>query len=168
MELEDAAIPGDLGRVVQVDAVDETDEHEAKWDASSVRCEDVAEELDSQKFYAGALYQYLEATRHFAMLDAPPLDEVRQSALKADLAAARKRLLSSKQDDSLAQLFLERAESQTVHADGSAPSPDEWRSSRVILDQVLPAYFAARKPAFPLRQPSRKTVDITLVRWPYT
>src|SRR6266566_4594313 len=47
MELEDAAIPGDLGRVVQVDAVDETDEHEAKWDASGVRCEDVAEELDS-------------------------------------------------------------------------------------------------------------------------
>src|SRR5437879_13782795 len=47
IELEDAAIPGDLGRVVQVDAVDETDEHEAKWDASGVRCEDVAEELDS-------------------------------------------------------------------------------------------------------------------------
>lgn len=128
----------------------------------------LAEELDAQKFYAGALYQYLEATRHFAMLDAPPLDPGRQSALKADLAAARKKLMSSKQDDSVAQLFLERAESQTAHADGSSPSADEWRSSRVILDQVLPAYFAARKPAFPLRQASGKTVDVTLVRWPYT
>jgi hypothetical protein len=128
----------------------------------------LAEELDAQKLYAGALYQYLEATRHFAMLDAPPLDAAQQSAWKADLAAARKNLASSKQDDSLAQLFLERAESQAVHGDGSAPSADEWRSARVILDQVLPAYFAARKPASPLQQASGRTVNLTLVRWPYT
>jgi hypothetical protein len=128
----------------------------------------LAAELDSQKFYAGALYQYLEATRHFGMLDAPALDAARQTASKTDLAAVRKKLTSSKQDDSLAQLFLERAESQIAHADGSAPAADEWRSARVILDQVLPAYFAARKPATPVQQASSKTVDITLVRWPYT
>lgn len=128
----------------------------------------LAEELDAQKFYAAALYQYLEATRHVAMLDAPPLDATGQTALKTDIAAARKNLASSRQDDSLAELFLERAESQAVHGDGSAPSADEWRSARVILDQVLPAYFAARKPASPLQQASGKTVDLTLVRWPYT
>jgi hypothetical protein len=128
----------------------------------------LAEELDAQKFYAGALYQYLEATRHFAMLDAAPLDEAHQSALKSDIAAARKKYAASKQDDSVAQLFLERAESQIAHADGSAPTADEWRSGRVVLDQVLPAYDAARKPASPLQQASGKTVDITLVRWPYT
>jgi hypothetical protein len=128
----------------------------------------LAEELDAQKLYAGALYQYLEATRHFAMLDAGPLDAAQQSALKIDLAAARKKYAASKQDDSLAELFLERAESQTAHADGSAPSSDEWRSARVILDQVLPAYSAGRKPASPLQRASGKTVDITLVRWPYT
>jgi hypothetical protein len=128
----------------------------------------LAEELDAQRFYAGALYQYLEAARHFGMLDVTALDAARQSALKSDLAAARKKLAASKQDDSLALLFLERAESQTAHADGSAPSADEWRSARVILDQVLPAYFAALKPASPVQQASGKTVDITLVRWPYT
>jgi len=128
----------------------------------------LAEELDAQKFYAGALYQYLEATRHFAMLDASPLDAAEQSALKTEIADARKKFASSKQDDSLAQLFLERAESQISHADGSAPTPDEWRSSRVILDRVLPACFAARKPASPLQQASGKTVGLTLVRWPYT
>ena len=128
----------------------------------------LAEELDSQKFYAGALYQYLEATRHFAMLEALPLDAAQQSVVKADLATARKKFAASQQDDSLAQLFLERAESQIAHADGSAPTADEWRSARVILDQVLPAYFAAKKPASPLQQASGKTVDITLVRWPYT
>jgi hypothetical protein len=128
----------------------------------------LAEELDAQKLYAGALYQYLEAMRHYGMLDATPLDAAQQSALKTDLAATRKKLAASKQDDSLAQLFHERAESQIAHADGSALSADEWRSARVILDQVLPAYFAARKPASPLQQASGKTVDITLVRWPYT
>ena len=127
----------------------------------------LAEELDAQRFYAGALYQYLEATRHFGMLDAPALDAAQQTALKTDLAAARKKLAPSRQDDSLAQLFLERAESQTSHTDGSSPTADEWRSARIILDQVLPAYFAARKPASPLQQASGKTVDITLVRWPY-
>jgi hypothetical protein len=128
----------------------------------------LAEELDAQKFYAGALYQYLEAKRHFGMLDALPLDATQQSTLKADIAAAGKKFAASKQDDSLALLFLERAESQTAHADGSAPSADEWRSARVILDQVLPAYSAARKPASKILQASGKTVDITLVRWPYT
>ncbi len=128
----------------------------------------LAEELDAQKFYAGALYQYLEATRHFGMLDAPPLEATQQTALKTNVAAAREKLAASRHDDSLAQLFLERAESQIAHADGSAPTADEWRSARVILDQVLPAYFAALKPASPLQQASGKTVDITLVRWPYT
>jgi hypothetical protein len=128
----------------------------------------LAEELDAQKLYAGALYQYLEATRHYGMLEALPLNASQQSALKTDLAAAQKKFAASKQDDSLAQLFLERAASQTVHPDGSAPSADEWRSARVILDQVLPAYLAAKKPASPLQLASGKTVDLTLVRWPYT
>jgi hypothetical protein len=128
----------------------------------------LAEELDAQKFYAGALYQYLEATRHFGMLDAPPLDAAQQSALKTDLAATQKKFAASKLDDSLAQLFLERAESQIAHPDDSATTADEWRSARVILDEVLPAFFAARKPASKTLQASGKTVDITLVRWPYT
>ena len=128
----------------------------------------LAEELDAQKLYAGAYYQYLEATRHFGMLEAAPLDAAQQAALKTDLAATRKKITGSKRNDSLAQLFLERAESQVAHVDGSAPSADEWRSARVILDQVLPAYYAALKPASPLQRATGKTVDITLVRWPYT
>jgi hypothetical protein len=128
----------------------------------------LAEELDSTKFYAGALYQYLEAVRHFGMLDQPPLDAAGQVRLKKNLAAARKKLAASPDDESIAQLFLERAESQRVHADGSAPSADEWRSARVILDQVLPAHTAARKPASPQQKASGKSVEITLIRWPYT
>jgi len=125
-------------------------------------------ELDASKFYAGALYAYLDAVRHYGMLDARPLDSAEQGKLKQDIAAERKKLAASSADDSLAQLFLERAASYTVHRDGSAPTADAWRGGRVILDQVLPAYSAAQKPAAPLERASGKTIEITLVRWPYT
>jgi len=128
----------------------------------------LAEELDSTRFHAGALYQYLEAVRHYGMLDMPPLDAGKQAKVKEALDAAQKRLAASPSDDSIAQLFIERAESQTSHADGSAPTADEWRSAQVIFDQILPAYEAARRPASPLNTASGKTVEITLVRWPYT
>ena len=128
----------------------------------------LAQELDATRFYAGALYAYMEATRHYGMLREPPLDATKQAALKQELAAEHKKLAASSGDNSLALLFLECAESYTAHPDGSAPPADEWRGARVILDQVLPAYYAALKPAAPLERASGKTVDITLVRWPYT
>jgi glutathione S-transferase len=126
-------------------------------------------ELDATQAYAGSTYEYLEAVRHYGMLDAPPLDAVGQAKVVKDLAAAHARLDASKRDESLAGLFLERAGSQVAHADGSTPSADEWRSARVILDQVLPAYFAARAPASaPGRTASKRSIRMTLVRWPYT
>ena len=128
----------------------------------------LAEELDAQRFYAGALYAYLDAVRHYGMLDASTFDTAAQEQLKQDLAAAKTKIAASTSDDSIAELFLERAESYAAHPDGSAPSPDEWRGARVILDQVLPAYYAAQQPAAQLAQSNGKTVDITLVRWPYT
>jgi len=128
----------------------------------------LAEELDASRFYAGALYAYLEAVRHYGMLDAPTLDAAAQSQLKQDLVATSKKLTAASVDDSIAQLFLERAASYASHSDGSAPTADEWRGARVILDQVLPAYYTAQKPATLTDRASGKTVDITLVRWPYT
>jgi hypothetical protein len=128
----------------------------------------LARELDASKFYAGALYAYLEAVRHYGMLDAPAVEAAQQAKLKQELEAERKKLNASSADDSLAQLFLQRAESYTAHADGSATSEIEWKGARVILDQVLPAYFAAKKPATPVEMASGKRVEITLVRWPYT
>jgi hypothetical protein len=128
----------------------------------------LAQELDAQKSYAGSLYQYLEATRHFAMLDAPPVALDDQPSLRANVAAALKRYAVSKHDDSILQIFLERAVSQITHTDGSAPTADEWRSAKVILDDILPAYVATKKPAAALPQSNAKTVQLTLVRWPYT
>jgi hypothetical protein len=128
----------------------------------------LAQELDAQKFYAGALYQYLEALRHYGMLDAPPVDAARQRNVKLAITDEEQKLARSKRDDSIAQLFLQRISTQLAHADGSPASPDEFRSAQVILGQVLPAYFAAAKPAAALRQANTKAVQLTLVRWPYT
>ena len=128
----------------------------------------LARELDSTRSYYGALYQYLEAVRHYAMLDEPPVDAARRPELTASIGAELARLAASAHDDSILQLLLERAASQTVHPDGSAPSEDEWRSARAILTKVAPAYAAAMKSTPSMRQTKGKTVDVTLVRWPYT
>lgn len=128
----------------------------------------LAGELDAAKSYAGALYQYLEATRHYGMLEAAVPDEKGRESLKRSIAAKLGELRNSKQDDSIAMIFLERAQTYLSHPDGSAPTDDEWRSAQVIVDQVLPAYYQALKPAAPLQQTSGKTVTLTLVRWPYT
>jgi hypothetical protein len=128
----------------------------------------LAKELDATKFYAGALLEYLEAARDYGMLSASPVETAKQATLQQGLVKERTRLTDSRRDESIAQLFVERAESQMTHADGSAPSVDEWRSASVILEQVLPAYRAALEAVAPVERGSRKTVNITLVRWPYT
>jgi hypothetical protein len=129
----------------------------------------LAQELDAAMSYSGALYQYLEAVRHWGMLDVAAPDAAAQSKLKEAVAAMGKKIDASASDDSIAKLFIERAASQVAHADGSAPSADEWKSAQVILDQVLPAYFDAQKKTVArISVTSGKTVEITLVRWPYT
>ena len=127
-----------------------------------------ARELDSSRAYAGALYQYLEAVRHYGMLDPAEPDATKQAALRTTVAAELKKLTAAKRDDSIAQIFLERASGWLNKADGSAPSGDEWRAIQVIVEQVLPAYYTALKPAAPVPQQAGRTATLTLVRWPYT
>jgi hypothetical protein len=127
-----------------------------------------ARELDSSKDYAGALYQYLEAVRHYGMLDSTLPDAAKQASLRSTVADELKKVATSRRDDSIAQAFLERAEGWLNKPEGALPSDDEWRAVQVILQQVLPAYYAALKPAAPLQQRAARTATLTLVRWPYT
>jgi len=128
----------------------------------------LGEELDAKRLYAGALFQYLMAVWQYGLLDAVTPDPARQSELNRAIAQMQKQLDASGYDDSIAQIVLERAEADVRHADGSAPSQDDWKSARVIVEQVLPAYFAAQEPPAALPRASGKAVDLTLVRWPYT
>jgi hypothetical protein len=121
-------------------------------------------ELDAANLYAGALYQYLDAVQQFGKLSSATSDAQKQSKLKADVREMRARLGASKQDSSLAQLFLQRAESRLA----KSPGDDDWKTIAAIVEQVMPAYFAMLKPA-PLQElPAVAGVTVTLVRWPYT
>jgi hypothetical protein len=128
----------------------------------------LARELDAARFYSGALYQYLEALRRYVMLDTALPEGEQRTALKKSLKDWTAKLDASKDDVSIAQLFVQRAERYVTHPDGSEPSNDEWIAARVIVDQVLPAYFAARKAPLRTQRSNGKTIAITLVRWPYT
>ncbi len=128
----------------------------------------LARELDAAKYSAGAMYQYLEALRHYGMLDAPELDVEGQAKVKSDVAMLNQRLASSRDDDSIAEILAQRAALYTAHPDGSPPSKDEWRSARLIVDQVIPAYYSARQSRLAAKRIAGKTVTLTLVRWPYT
>jgi hypothetical protein len=128
----------------------------------------LGEELDAERLYAGALFQYLVAVWQYGLLDAVTPDPARQAELNRAMAQMQKQLEASAYDDSIAQIVLERAEADVRHADGSAPSQDDWKSASVIVEQVLPAYFAAKQPPAALPRASGKAFDLTLVRWPYT
>jgi hypothetical protein len=128
----------------------------------------LGEELDAERLYAGSLFQYLVAVWQYGLLDAVVPDPARQAELNRAMAEMQKRLDTSGYDDSIAQIVLERAEADIRHADGSAPSQDDWKSAGVIVDRVLPAYYAAKQPPVALPRAPGKTIDLTLVRWPYT
>ena len=127
-----------------------------------------ARELDSSRAYAGALYQYLEAVRHYGMLNPAVPDASRQASLRTTVTGELKQVSAGKRDDSIAQIFLERASGWLNKPDGANPSDDEWRAVRIIVEEVLPAYQAALRPAAPLPLRAGKTATLTLVRWPYT
>ena len=124
----------------------------------------LAGELDTAERYAGALYQYLVAVQQFGKLDAVAPNAAKQSELKRTLRKKRLELNASRQDSTIALLFLERAEALLA----KSPSVDDWKAAGIIVEQVLPAYAAALTSSPPQNRPAVAGVRVTLVRWPYT
>lgn len=129
----------------------------------------LAGELDAAGLQAGALYQYLDAVGQLSRLDATSPDAARRSALRGEIAALDRQLRGSGADDSIARLFLERAEEHLAGSSkGAAPSGDDWKATAVLVERVLPAYFAFLKAAPAQNQRASQPITVTLVRWPYT
>jgi len=124
-----------------------------------------ARELDDAKMYRGAMYQYLEAIRNFA----PLMDEGLKpaEALQAEAAKFRSRIASSKADQSIAQLLLEKAEYRLANA-GPNGKDAALRTAQGILFHALPAYYSVREKPAVAAAAVGKLVTVTLVRWPYT
>ena len=74
----------------------------------------------------------------------------------------------SKRDDSLAKMFVERAELWINHGDGSEVNADQWKAATSVVNAVLPAYEQTLSAVPPMEKESKKLVTVTLVRWPYT
>ena len=128
----------------------------------------LARDLDSSKLYAGALYQYLTAVQLFAAMNADVPNAAKQAELRRGLEEWKIRLRQSKRDDSLAKMFVERAELWINHGDGSEVNADQWKAATSVLKAVLPAYEQALSAVPPMEKESKKLVTVTLVRWPYT
>ena len=120
--------------------------------------------LDAAKLYAGALYQYLDAIQQFALFDAVAPAAAKQSSLRMSLQKMSTYAASSQQDQSIAQLFLERVEGELTRSPGTAG----WIIVESIVEQVLPAYFAVLKAPPASEHLAPAGVTVTLVRWPYT
>ena len=125
-----------------------------------------AKESDSSRLYFAAWYRYLQGLTQFGMLDATVPDAGKQADIRKAVAAAGERLRQSPEDDSIAQLFLEKAEQRLAAA---KISDNDWKVLEVVAEQTLPAYYQARKtPLAPSTGTAGRLVTVTLVRWPYT
>ncbi len=128
----------------------------------------LAGELDAAQLYAGALYQYLQSVIQFELLEAKDVDTEHRSALRDQIAAARKKVEGSRTDDSLAQMFVERAETLIANKDGKDATQEEWKNAAVVINAALPAYYEAQSSHSNLPAQQKDAVTVTLVRWPYT
>jgi hypothetical protein len=127
-----------------------------------------AGDLDSQHLYAGALFKYLDSLQMLAALEAAPPGPERANVLPKQIAEARERVEDGKSDNSIAEIFLQRAEGGLDPNQSTADYARGWDEAQVIVGQVIPAYFAALKEVNEPTAPPQGAITVTLVRWPYT
>ncbi len=126
----------------------------------------LARELDTAKRYEGALYHYLDAVQQYAALEMKAPGAAQRARVRKQIAALHERLHDSDRDESVAELFVERAAAQLGT---KQPTAIAWKSAQAIVDGVLPAYFEVLIKAPPeLEQNARAQTTVTLIRWPYT
>ncbi len=127
-----------------------------------------AGDLEAAHLYAGALYKYLDSLQVFAALDTPVPGPGQADDLRNKISQARERLADGITDHSIAQIFLERAENGL---DAGQPKTDYERGlqrAQIVVEQVIPAYFAALEKVGEMPVPPARSITVTLVRWPYT
>src|SRR5216683_836253 len=124
-------------------------------------------ELDAAKHYEGALYHYLDAVQQHAALEMKVPDAAQRARIRKQIGALNDRLHYSDRDESIAELFVERAAAQVG---AKQPTANAWKSARAIVDVTLPAYFEVLKAPGELEENARAQTTVTLIRsqvcWP--
>jgi hypothetical protein len=122
-----------------------------------------AREQDAAGHRHAALLRYLQAAQRVSMLvGGAPADP---SLVKSRLEEAAKRLAAANTDNTIGQLFVERARSALA---SDSPAGNGATTARAVALDVLPRYFAALEPARAAAPAAEPRITVTLVRWPFT
>ncbi|HXV75705.1 MAG TPA: hypothetical protein VD788_05245 [Candidatus Polarisedimenticolaceae bacterium] len=124
----------------------------------------LARELDEADERFGALYQYLETLRLFAVVGADADRGLDAEALALASRDSVERIEREQVDHTIAEMFLQLARSAATRSDDAAGRA----TARDVVDRVLPAYFAVLDGKGDDLSEVDGLVTVTLVRWPYT
>lgn len=129
----------------------------------------LAKELNAAGLYGGALYQYLDAVQQVKAIELTDPGATSRTQLRSRVDAAEEKLKTSGRDDSIAELFLQKARFLLSVQEGSEPASDNWRLVDSLVDEVLPTYVSTvSRTANPTVSATKASTRVTLVRWPYT
>jgi len=125
----------------------------------------VAQDLERERRFSGALLQYLEVFRALEAVNSTPAESLAPDALKSLSESFRAQLSDGKTDHSVGWLYWQMA--QTALESGDA---NDLKQAAVILHHVAPRYFKylARLKEVPAPKVVAREVTVTLARWPYT
>jgi hypothetical protein len=125
----------------------------------------VAQDLERERRFGGALLQYLEVFRALEAVNSMPAEGLAPDALKSLSESFRAQLSGGKTDHSVGWLYWQMA--QAALESGNL---NERKQAAVILNHVAPRYFKymARLKEGPAPKIVAREVTVTLARWPYT
>jgi hypothetical protein len=125
----------------------------------------VAQDLERERRFGGALLQYLEVFRALEAVNSMPAESLAPEALKSLSESFRAQLSGDKTDHSVGWLYWQMA--QTALESGDA---NDLKQAAVILRHVAPRYFKymSSLKEGPAPKAVAGEVTVTLARWPYT
>lgn len=125
----------------------------------------VAQDLERERRFGGALLQYLEVFRALEAVNSIPAESLAPEALKSLSESFRAQLSSGKTDHSVGWLYWQMAQAALESGDAN-----DLKQAAVILHHVAPRYFKymARLKEGPAPKVVAREVMVTLARWPYT
>jgi hypothetical protein len=125
----------------------------------------VAQDLERERRFSGALLQYLEVFRALEAANPMPAENLAPDALKLLGESFRAQLSGGKTDHSVGWLYWQMAQAALESGD-----VNELKQAAVILHHVAPQYFKymSRLKEVPAPKAIAREVTVTLARWPYT
>jgi hypothetical protein len=125
----------------------------------------VAQDLERERRFSGALLQYLEVLRALEAVNSMPAERLAPDALKSLSESFQAQLSGGKTDHSVGWLYWQMAQSALESGDAN-----DRKQAAVILHNVAPRYFKymARLKEGPAPKVVAREITVTLARWPYT